>query len=158
VADAFPLQVYSAGITPLSENVVDVMVRLISHSAPCGNSVQEVEPFGMTVELEKGAAQALPWDRRGHPPRLRSDSPNHGESTLPAGQENLCQSQGREKGSGLRLRQAGQEAGGNGCPKREEGYRQTGEACRKDCPPCENAGDKASDAYGVIPSDEETGD
>jgi hypothetical protein len=56
------------------------------------------------------------------------------------------------------LRQAGREAGGHSCSKREEGYKQTGEARRKDYPPCENAGDKASGAYGVIPGDEETDD
>ena len=53
----FPCSLYSAGITPLDENVVDVMVRLISHSAPCGNSVPEAEPFGMRVELDKRTAR-----------------------------------------------------------------------------------------------------
>jgi hypothetical protein len=80
--------------------------------------------------------------------------------TLPAGQEILRegQSQGRQKGNGLRLRQAGLEAGGKGCPEREEGYGQTGEARRKDHLPRENAGGEANGAYGVVPVDDETGD
>jgi hypothetical protein len=45
VTDAFLLQVYSARITPLGENVVDMIARLISHSAPCGIRGAEVEPF-----------------------------------------------------------------------------------------------------------------
>ena len=47
---------------------------------------------------------------------------------------------------------------GAGCPEREEGYGQTGEARRKDYPPGENAGGEANGAYGVVPVDEETGD
>jgi hypothetical protein len=50
------------------------------------------------------------------------------------------------------------EAAGKGCPEREEGYGQTGEARRKDYPPRENAGGEANGTYGVVPVDEETGD
>ena len=115
---------YSAGITLVGENVVDVIARLICQRT-MRQRVQRVEPFGIRVGLEKGAARALPWDRRGHTQTLRSDwSFRHYESTLPARQEILYegQSQGREESNGLRLRQAGREAAGNGCPNGEEGY------------------------------------
>jgi len=85
---------------------------------------------------------------------------NHGEKTLPAGQEILREgrSQGRQEGNGLRSRQAGLEAEGKGWPEREESYGQTGEARRKDYPPRENTGGEANGAYGVVPVYEETGD
>ena len=57
-----------------------------------------------------------------------------------------------------RLRQAGLEAGGKGCPECEEGDEQTGEARRKDYAPSESAGGEANGAYRVVPVDEETGD
>jgi hypothetical protein len=50
------------------------------------------------------------------------------------------------------------EAGHKGCPEREEGYGQTGEARCKDYPLRENAGGSANNAYGVVPVDEESGD
>ena len=98
-----------------------------------------------------------PWpcgSRRGHTARSRPDSSDdHGEKALPAGQEIVRegQGQGRHEGNGLRLRQAGLEAGDKRCPEREESYGQTGGAPCKDSPLRENAGGEANGAYGVFP-------